>query len=128
MNSSSPSRNTSVRKPSHFGSKIQLSPGGSSLTRLASIGRTGGLTGRSILDATRLLGYSATRLLGYSATRLLGYSAARQLGSSGVTEWPTRRPATPPANSSAGSAAVVRPMPSHRHFGVKVDSPNPWRE
>src|SRR5678815_2169483 len=82
MNSSSPSRNTSVRKPSHFGSKIQLSPGGSSLTRLASIGRTGGLTGRSILDATRLLGYSATRLLGYSATRRLGGSATRRLGDS----------------------------------------------
>src|SRR4051812_5473460 len=52
MNSSSPSRNTRVRKPSHFGSKIQPSPGGSLSTRFASIGRTGGFTGRSILHPT----------------------------------------------------------------------------
>src|SRR5690349_10670267 len=48
MKISSPSRKTSVRKPSHFGSKIQPSPSGSALTRLASIGSTGGLTGKSI--------------------------------------------------------------------------------
>src|SRR5580698_1526020 len=43
---SSPSRKTSARKPSHLGSKIQLSPAGSAAIRLASIGRTGGFTGR----------------------------------------------------------------------------------
>src|SRR3982074_3247006 len=46
MNISSPSRKISVRKPSHLGSKIHPSPGGSSPTRLASIGSTGGLTAR----------------------------------------------------------------------------------
>src|SRR6266550_6530794 len=46
MKISSPSRKMSVRNPSHLGSKIHPSPGGSSLTRLASIGRTGGLTAR----------------------------------------------------------------------------------
>src|ERR1700761_8849212 len=42
---SSPSRKTRARNPSHLGSKTQVSPGGSSPTRLASIGRTGGFTG-----------------------------------------------------------------------------------
>src|SRR5438105_4037127 len=51
MKTSSPSRNTSVRKPSHFGSKIQPSPGGRSPTRFASIGRTGGFTGSCTLRA-----------------------------------------------------------------------------
>src|ERR1051326_5267854 len=51
MNSSSPSRKTSVRKPSHLGSKIHPSPGGNSPTRVASIGRTGGFTGRSIVHS-----------------------------------------------------------------------------
>src|SRR5688500_1007516 len=46
MKISSSSRKMSVRKPSHLGSKIHPSPGGSSPTRFASIGRTGGLTAR----------------------------------------------------------------------------------
>src|SRR5213078_3641872 len=46
MKISSPSRNTSARNPSHLGSKIHSSPDGRSATRLASIGSTGGLTGR----------------------------------------------------------------------------------
>src|ERR1700690_662946 len=45
MTTSSPSRKTSARKPSHFGSKIHPSPRGSSPTRSASIGKTGGATG-----------------------------------------------------------------------------------
>src|SRR5215472_7474804 len=44
MRISSPSRNTSARKPSHLGSKIHSSPSGNSLTRLASIGKIGGWT------------------------------------------------------------------------------------
>src|SRR5688572_3484297 len=51
MKRSSPSRKISVRKPSHFGSKSHPSPCGSSLTRFASIGKTGGFTGRSIPKA-----------------------------------------------------------------------------
>src|SRR5689334_22949004 len=39
----------SARNPSHLGSKIQLSPAGKSSTRLASIGKTGGFTGRFTL-------------------------------------------------------------------------------
>src|SRR6185436_14881842 len=50
MKSSSPSRKISVRNPSHLGSKSHPSPGGRSLTRLASIGRTGGVTGRSMAN------------------------------------------------------------------------------
>src|SRR5688572_827049 len=46
MRISSPSRKMRVRKPSHFGSKIHPSPGGSSPTRFASMGIIGGLTGR----------------------------------------------------------------------------------
>src|SRR6266702_6529045 len=46
MKISSSSQKTSARKPSHFGSNTQSSPGGSSSTRLASIGRSGGFTGR----------------------------------------------------------------------------------
>src|SRR5689334_4400268 len=46
MRISSPSRNTNERNPSHFGSKIQLSPSGKSLTRFASIGKIGGGTAR----------------------------------------------------------------------------------
>src|SRR3954469_23490068 len=46
MRISSPSRKISARKPSHLGSKIQPSPGGSAPTRLASIGSSGGLTAR----------------------------------------------------------------------------------
>src|SRR5258705_7874515 len=42
---SSPSRKTSARNPSHFGSKIQSPSAGNSLTRLASIGNSGGFTG-----------------------------------------------------------------------------------
>src|SRR5205809_4046424 len=56
MKISSPSRNTSVRKPSHFGSKIHPSPGGNSPTRLASIGSTGGLTTRCTQGFSFLLG------------------------------------------------------------------------
>jgi hypothetical protein len=47
MKISSPSRNTSARKPSHLGSKIQLPSAGNSSTRFASIGRIGGFTERS---------------------------------------------------------------------------------
>src|SRR4051812_26009188 len=54
MNISSPSRKTSERKPSHLGSKIHSPSDGISPTRLASIGSTGGLTGRSTLHSTRL--------------------------------------------------------------------------
>ena len=46
MKISSPSRNTIVRNPSHLGSKIQSPSAGISSTRLASMGRTGGLTRR----------------------------------------------------------------------------------
>src|ERR1700683_5668582 len=42
---SSPSRNTSARKPSHVGSKIQDEPAGSCAIRFDSIGRNGGFTG-----------------------------------------------------------------------------------
>src|SRR5262245_18491473 len=52
MKISSPSRKTRARNPSHFGSKIQLSPSGNSLTRLASIGRIGAFTSRSIPNGT----------------------------------------------------------------------------
>src|SRR5919108_2013464 len=44
---SSPSRNTTVRNPSHLGSKL-WGPSGSPATGLASIGATGGITGRSL--------------------------------------------------------------------------------
>ena len=43
---SSPSRKTRTRNPSHFGSKIHPAPGGMASTRLASIGNSGGGTGR----------------------------------------------------------------------------------
>src|SRR5437867_6392672 len=43
---SSPSRNTNARNPSHFGSKIHDPPVGNSATLFASIGKTGGFTGR----------------------------------------------------------------------------------
>src|ERR1700691_2369364 len=46
MKISSPSRNTSARKPSHLGSKIQSPSSGNSSTRFASIGRIGGFSGR----------------------------------------------------------------------------------
>src|SRR5215470_10951052 len=46
MKISASSRNTRMRNPSHLGSKIQSSPVGILSTRLASIGSTGGLTGR----------------------------------------------------------------------------------
>src|SRR5687768_14037573 len=45
MYTSLPSRKIRARKPSHFGSKIQSPFVGSSLTRFASIGKTGGFTG-----------------------------------------------------------------------------------
>src|SRR4029453_6427993 len=44
---SPPSRNTIVRNPSPLGSKLQA-PSGRSGTGLASIGATGGITGRSM--------------------------------------------------------------------------------
>src|SRR5260370_23878652 len=47
MKISSPSRNTSARKPSHLGSKIQSPSAGNSSTRFASIGRIGGFCRRS---------------------------------------------------------------------------------
>src|SRR5580765_5258242 len=61
MNISSPSRKTSVRKPSHLGSKIQPSPDGNSSTRVASMGSSGGLIGSSIatIDGAS---FSAARL------------------------------------------------------------------
>ena len=46
MSSSSPSRKTSARKPSHLGSYSQPSPSGRSAAALASMGSTGGSTGR----------------------------------------------------------------------------------
>ena len=48
---SSPSRNTMHRKPSHLGSKTSppnFTGSGIPFTDLASIGRTGGITGRSM--------------------------------------------------------------------------------
>ena len=42
---SSPSRNTSVRKPSHLGSNCQPSPSGSASAALESIGSSGGSNG-----------------------------------------------------------------------------------
>src|SRR4029077_1853730 len=66
MKTSSPSRKNSARKPSHLGSKIQPSPGGSSPTRFASIGRTGGLTARfmsgpAIISRTSVRGHRTMR-------------------------------------------------------------------
>src|SRR5580704_14155605 len=49
MKISSPSRNTSARKPSHLGSKTQSPSDGNSSTRFASIGKIGGLTGSCTL-------------------------------------------------------------------------------
>ena len=46
MNTSSPSRKTRARNPSHFGSNNQPSPTGRSSAGLASIGSTGGWNGR----------------------------------------------------------------------------------
>src|SRR5438477_8099172 len=46
---SSPSRKTSVRKPSHFGSNSQPSPEGNSSAEAESIGASGGSKGRFIL-------------------------------------------------------------------------------
>src|SRR6185503_18877332 len=46
MKISSRSRKTRARNPSHFGSKIQSPLVGNSPIRLASIGKTGGFTGR----------------------------------------------------------------------------------
>ena len=54
--SSSPSRKIRTRKPSHFGSKIHSPSDGSSETRLASIGRTVGFTGRFTLLLYRGVG------------------------------------------------------------------------
>src|ERR1700733_2321296 len=54
MRISSPLRKTSARKPSHFGSKTHASPAGNSLTRLASMGRTGGFTGSCTMPWYRL--------------------------------------------------------------------------
>ena len=48
ISTSSWSRKTIERKPSHFGSKL-IAPRGISLTAFASIGETGGMTGRSML-------------------------------------------------------------------------------
>src|SRR5512143_3019691 len=45
---SSPSRNTSARKPSHFGSNSQPSPVGSASAAFASIGSRGGWNGSRI--------------------------------------------------------------------------------
>ena len=50
IRTSSPSRNISARKPSHFGSKIQLAPEGNSAIRFESIGRIGGFTGSCTLS------------------------------------------------------------------------------
>src|ERR1700751_1161771 len=49
---SSPSRKTRARKPSHFGSNTHPSSAGNSLTRLASMGRTGGFTGSCMPHGT----------------------------------------------------------------------------
>src|SRR5271155_1191781 len=51
MRISSPSRKINARNPSHFGSKIQLWPAGNSSIRFASIGSTGGFTGRFTLPS-----------------------------------------------------------------------------
>src|SRR5260370_1305720 len=61
---SSPSRKTRARNPSHFGSKIHPSPCGRSLVRLASIGKTGGLTGRRTAS-TEALRRACTRFRGF---------------------------------------------------------------
>src|SRR6202047_1564351 len=47
MKISSPSRNTSARKPSHLDTKIQSPPACNSSTRFASIGSIGGFSRRS---------------------------------------------------------------------------------
>ncbi len=51
ISTSSPSRNTTARNPSHFGSYSW--PGGISRASLASIGFTGGMTGRSTQGKVR---------------------------------------------------------------------------
>src|SRR5260370_17625336 len=61
---SSPSRKARARNPSHFGSKIHPSPCGRSLVRLASIGKTGGLTGRRTAS-TEALRRACTRFRGF---------------------------------------------------------------
>src|SRR4029453_18434265 len=67
---SSPSRNTMVRNPSHLGSKLQ-DPSGRSETGLASIGATGGITGRSMpLVSGRQVSPTAIYAGGAGARRL----------------------------------------------------------
>src|SRR2546426_11326605 len=52
---SSPSRNTSVRKPSHLGSNCQPSPPGNASPALDSMGATGGAKGRRMSHPNALL-------------------------------------------------------------------------
>src|SRR6267142_1720545 len=53
MYTSSPSRNTMARNPSHFGSKSHPSPSGRTLASLASIGSTGGAMGKAMRRSGR---------------------------------------------------------------------------
>src|SRR5215204_3152147 len=58
ISTSSPSRNTIDRKPSHFGSK-DSEPSGICGTDFASIGATGGITGRSMRSLLRTIAVRA---------------------------------------------------------------------
>jgi hypothetical protein len=70
ISTSSPSRKITDLKPSHFGSYIW--PAGMSATGLASIGATGGMTGRS----TTLILLGRPRTAQARATRGIELSAA----------------------------------------------------
>src|SRR6185436_11844034 len=79
MKTSCPSRNTSARNPSHLGSKIHPSPFGSSRTGLASIGRTGGLTGSRTASSSQRERFSGIIQLSCTS-RALSQRAETQLG------------------------------------------------
>src|SRR5215216_6345386 len=73
---SPPSRNTMVRNPSHLGSKLQ-GPSGSPETGLASIGATGGITGRSIPPVSGTGLWAPAEVLGAGrAAQVAGVEAA----------------------------------------------------
>src|SRR6266498_2710856 len=78
---SSPSRNTSVRKPSHLGSNCQPSPPGKASAALDSIGASGGTKGRRTTSTVRWFeaAFGARADLGIDEVRVGDVQESRDL-------------------------------------------------
>src|SRR6185369_7265535 len=121
MYRSAPSRNTSARNPSHFGSNSQPSPSGRVSAAFASIGSTGGAIGNAMRPRYRGARRRARAGDDDAAARGQGGLASAAPGSdAGLAPRPARGGAGAAGARAAGGAAAARGAGATRRTAART--------